>query len=224
MGLDWKPLNKPLAGREEEYEDIFLTLSGKKKANTSILGSLFGKKQKSEEELLEQFLDISIPAYETLTAPKVGFDEKANEWAKSQFDQRTDKNQPLQEFLQEMHGYHVVDLVTEHDGIPVYIAPHYEPHVFRAQFLQICEQILGEEMMEEAYTSQLAPGTVDFGKRLMKIAEDYASKYNLQYLKEQRIPPDSDEDTPESKVHILFSAAKWLLWWGQRGHGYEADF
>ncbi len=217
-------MNKPLAGREQEYEDIFLVLSGKKKESTSFLGSLFSKKQKSQEELLEHFLEISIPAYETLKAPRVGFDESADEWAKSIYEQRTDKDQSLEEFLQSMYGYYVVELAPESDGVPVYIAPHYEPHIFRGQFLHDCKPIIREEMLEEAYTSQLARDTVDFGNRLMKIADDYAAQRNLQYLKNQRIPPDSDEDTPESKAHIMFSAAKWLLWWGQRGHGYEADF
>ena len=53
---------------------------------------------------------------------------------------------------------------------------------------------------------------------------DYATQNNIIYLKNQRIRPDFDEDSAESKAHIMFSAAKWLLWWGERGYGYEADF
>ncbi|MEQ9090093.1 MAG: hypothetical protein RIE52_03340 [Balneola sp.] len=224
MGLDWKPMHKPKPGREQEYEDIFLTLTGKKKQDTSILGKLFGKKEKSQDELLETFFNISIEPYETLEAPRVGFDERATDWAKSKFEQRTDKDQTLEEFLESMDGYYVVDLVPDHDGIPMYITPNDERHIFRGQFLRDCETIIGEDMLEEAYTSQLAEGAMDFGQRIMKIADDYAMQHNVQSLKEQKEPPDADEESPESNAHIMFSAAKWLLWWGQKGHGYEADF
>lgn len=222
MGLDWNPMNRPKPGREEEYESIFMALQ--KKEETSFFSKLLGKKQNNKEKLLESFLDISIPSYETLNAPKVGFDATATEWAKGRYEFRENKDISLEEFLRQMHGYYVVELVPEHDGIPLYIAPHYEPHVFRGQFLRDCEQIIGERMLETAYTSQLAQGAVMFGQQIMGIADDYAIKNNITYLKNQRLPPDFDEDSAKSKAHIMFSAAKWLLWWGERGHGYEADF
>ena len=58
----------------------------------------------------------------------------------------------------------------------------------------------------------------------MAIADKVAIENNLLYLKEQRIPPDTDEDSLENKVHILYSAAKWLIFYGKNGHGYEANF
>jgi len=222
MGLDWKPMNRPKPGREKEYEDIFLALQ--KKEETPLFSKLFGKKQNSRERLLESFFDISIPAYDTLDAPRVGLDDKATEWAKGQYKFGEDKGLSLEEFLRQMYGYYVVELVPEHDGIPLYIAPHFEPHIFRGQFLRDCEGIIGEQMLETAYTSQLSHGAIMFGQQIMRIADDYATQNGVIYLKNQRIPPDFDEDSAESKAHIMFSAAKWLLWWGERGHGYEADF
>jgi hypothetical protein len=38
------------------------------------------------------------------------------------------------------------------------------------------------------------------------------------------MPPDTDEDSLESKIHILYAAAKWLIFYGKNGHGFEADF
>ena len=58
----------------------------------------------------------------------------------------------------------------------------------------------------------------------MDIANEYAKENNCEYLRDQRVPPDLDNDKPECKAHVLFSAAKWLIWWGERGHGFEADF
>lgn len=44
------------------------------------------------------------------------------------------------------------------------------------------------------------------------------------HLKSQRISPETDEDSIESKLHIVYSLAKWLTFYGRNGHGYEADF
>ncbi len=58
----------------------------------------------------------------------------------------------------------------------------------------------------------------------MPDAEKIAKERNLEYLKTQRCPPESDEETIESKLHIVYSLAKWLIFYGKNGHGYEADF
>jgi hypothetical protein len=150
-------------------------------------------------------LSISTTGYETLLAPRVGIDDQATEWAKRKYEFRTEKDQSLPDFLKSNQGYYAVDLVPVNDGIPVYIALHYEAHIFRAQFLNMCEDIIGPAMLEEAYKSQLALGTINFGDRLMSLADAYAKKHQLEYLKDQRLPPDGDEKLPESKVHILFS-------------------
>ena len=123
-----------------------------------------------------------------------------------------------------MQGYYVVDLVAECDGIPVYIAMHDEAHIFRAQFLNDCEEILGTELFERAYETKLAEETKEYANELMEIADQYATSNNCSQLKNQRTPPEVDEDSPEAKAHILFSAARWLQFWSSRGHGMEADF
>ncbi len=224
MGLDWKPMNKPHNGYEDEYRRLFNLLTGEEKQKVSIIDKLKGKKEIDRDELLSQFLSISSTAYETLDAPQVGIDKEATKWAKSQFPNRNDKSQTLSGFLNQMHGFYVLDLVPECDGLPKYIAMHDEAHVFRAQFLKDCEGILGEEIFNRAYESKLAKETLEYANELMEIAEAYASTNNCLNLKEERIPPDVDEDSAEAKAHILFSAAKWLHFWSSRGHGMEADF
>jgi hypothetical protein len=56
------------------------------------------------------------------------------------------------------------------------------------------------------------------------IADKMAIDHDLLYLKNQRTPPDTDEESLESKVHIIYAAAKWLVFYGENGHGYKADF
>ena len=55
-------------------------------------------------------------------------------------------------------------------------------------------------------------------------ADRIAEENSLQFLKDQRLPPDTCEDNIESKLHIIYSLAKWLIFYGKNGHGYEADF
>ena len=78
--------------------------------------------------------------------------------------------------------------------------------------------------MSEAWNTKMATETLEYGNRLMEVADKLAKEHNLEHLKSQRLPPDTDEDTIESKLHILFSLAKWLIFYGKNGHGYEADF
>lgn len=224
MGLDWKPMNKPHSGNEDEYRRLFKLLTGEEKQKISFIDKLNGKKELDRDELLNQFLSISSTAYETLNAPQVGIDEKATKWAKSQFPNREDKSLTESEFMSQMHGFYILDLVPECDGLPKYNAMHHEAYVFRAQFLNDCEEILGPELFNKAYESKLKEETLEYATQLMELAENYASTHNCLNLKDERIPPDVEEDSAEAKAHILFSAAKWLKFWSSRGHGLEADF
>jgi hypothetical protein len=224
MGLDWRPIDKPKPGFEAEYGELINLLLGKQKQQISFFDRLKGIKPKTIEQLRKRFFEITISPYVTLNAPIVGDDIEATKWAESKFESRIDKSKTFEQFMESMKGFYAVDLVPENDGIPVYIAMHDECHIFRGQFLRDCEDIIGKDLYEEAYISKLSQETVDFGNRLMKVADEYSKKHNCEYLKAQRIIPDFDEDKPETKAHILFSAAKWLIWWGELGHGFEADF
>lgn len=99
-----------------------------------------------------------------------------------------------------------------------------DENVFRGQFLADCVDIIGEDLVNEAWGTKLADDTLDYGNRLMSVADKLAKEKNLEYLKAQRLPPDTDEGSIESKLHIVFSLAKWLIFYGKNGHGYEADF
>lgn len=217
-------MNKPHSGYEVEYKRVFKLLTSEEKQEIGFIDKLKGKKELSNDELLEKFLSISSTAYETLNAPQVGLNEEATKWAESQFEKREDQSLTIDGFMQQMQGYYVLDLVAECDGLPMYIAMHDEAYVFRAQFLNDCENILGAELSEMAYESKLAGESLDYANRLMVVAEQYAKENNCVELMYERKPPETDEDSPESKAHILFSAAKWLIFWSSKGHGMEADF
>jgi len=218
-----RPMGKPKQGFEKRFVEIFEMVTQDKIPQPTFFDKLKGKKQPTKDELLKEWFENQIQTYETIKAPKVGRDKEVDEWVKQQYLE-SDKKLTEEEFIKEYDGYYVIELAKEIDGVPMYISLQQDRNVFRGQFLQDCSDLIGEELVSEAWNTKLADETLDYGQRLMKVADEIASKNNLQYLKEQRLPPDGDEDSIESKLHIIYSLAKWLIFYGKNGHGYEADF
>lgn len=223
MGLDMRPMGKPKPGFEKRFQEIFEMVSKDKIPQPSILDKLKGKKLPTRDELLQEWFAGQIQTYETIKAPKVGKDKEADKWIRNKYEELEQKP-TLEEFLREHIGYYVIELAKEQDGVPVYIAMGQDENVFRGQFLNNCIDIIGEDLVNEAWETKLANATLDYGNRLMAVADKLAKEKKLEYLKTQRLPPDTNEDSVESKLHIVFSLAKWLIFYGKNGHGYEADF
>jgi hypothetical protein len=223
MGLDMRPMGKPKPGFEKRYHEIFEMISKDNIPQPSFLDKLKGKKYPTKDELLQEWLANQIQTYETIKSPRVGRDKEAEEWIVNKYNELQQKP-PLEQFLKEYDGYYVIELSKEQDGVPVYIAMGQDENVFRGQFLQDCIDLIGEDLVNEAWETKLADATLDYGQRLMTIADRIANENNLQYLKDQRLPPDTELESIESKLHIVYSLAKWLIFYGKNGHGYEADF
>jgi hypothetical protein len=223
MGLDMRPMGKPKPGFEERYNQIFRLVQGVEKQELSLFDRLKGKKLPTKDDLLKEWFENQIPSYETIKAPRVGRDKEADEWIKEKY-QESDKKISESEFITEHEGYYVIELAKELDGVPMYIAMNQDRNVFSGQFMQDCVDLIGEDLVSEAWNTKLADDTLDYGNRLMQIADRIADESSLQYLKHQRMPPDTDEDSIEWRLHIVYSLAKWLIFYGKNGHGYEADF
>jgi hypothetical protein len=223
MGLDMIPMGKPKLGFEKRFVEIFEMLTKNSFPKPSFLDKIKGIKYPTKEELLQEWLTNQIQTYETIKAPRVGRDKEADEWIKNKYDELEEKP-TFEEFSKEYKGYYVIELAKELDGVPVYIAMGQDENVFRGEFLRDCEDLIGEDLMNEAWNTKMARETLEYGHSLMEAADTLAKQYNLTYLKSQRLPPDASEETIESKLHILFSLAKWLIFYGKNGHGYEADF
>jgi hypothetical protein len=223
MGLDMRPMGKPKPGFEKRYNQIFRIIQGTEKQELSFLDKLRGKKRLAKDDLLKEWFENQIPSYETIRAPKVGRDKVADEWIKEKY-QESDKKISESEFINRNEGYFVIELAQELDGIPMYIAMNQDRNVFRGQFIQDCADLIGEDLVSEAWNTKLAKETLDYGQKLMTVGDEIAEKNNLQYLKQQRKPPEAEETSIEWKLHIVYSLAKWLVFYGKNGHGYEADF
>jgi hypothetical protein len=223
MGLDMRPMGKPKPGFEKRFLEIFEMVNQDKIPQATFLDKLIGKKLPTREELLKEWFANQIQTYETIKAPRVGRDKEADEWIKKKYNE-TDKSISESEFIQQHEGLYVIELAKETDGVPVYIALDQDENVFRGQFMQDCIDLIGEDLVSEAWETKLAKETLDYGQRLMKVADKIAIEKGLQFLNDQRLPPDSDEDSIESKLHVVYSLSRWLIFYGANGHGYEADY
>ena len=224
MGLDWNPLPKPKPGFEQESERLF-ELLGELPAKVGWFEKLRRRRKGIDRDALDRrWNEIQITPYETLQAPQVGISDAATEWALLRFAEIKDQKPTKDEFLQEMNGYYVLDLVPKCDGIPWYSnggMGYVEKFSFRAQFLSSCEHIIGRDTLEKCYISCLAPGLNALGQELRTWAVSYSVREGVAQV-EHIEKPDFELETAESNAHILFSAARWCEYWSSRGHGLEA--
>ena len=213
MGLDMRPLSKPKAGKEQRFYELYSLIPSE---NLS---------PDQREQLLEEWFALGIPSYETIKAPQVGRDAQADAWLREQYDADDNPDKPpFDEVYQDYQGYYVIELAPEQDSVPVYLAFGQDENVFRGQFLADCQELIGEDLLNEAWSNHLAEEAVDYAHRLIAAVTPTAQQHGLEYLKDQYEPPEADPESLESQLHIVYSLARWLIFYGSRGHGYEADF
>lgn len=239
MGLDWNPLGKSKPGHEAEFAETLRRILAadsdrsmdpppRRPGFGGFLRDLVaGSPSKKEiERLLARPREIEITPYETLNAPRVGSDEAADKWAVAQYDNRADKAIGVAEFVEQWRGYYVLDLLAPCDGLPVYsnsgLSRSVERFSFRAQFFRYCERMLGDRLLDEAYRHHTAEQLADYGRRLRDCVIAFAEDHGVTAVFERRLLEDYREESPSSQAHIVMSAARWCLFWSDRGHGMEA--
>lgn len=207
MGLDWNPGNKPKPSFEKEFEKLFHKLQSQ---------WCFRRKAKTD-----RFHDISITAFETLGAPQVGRDETANNWAREMYAKQS-RDATEAEWLKKLEGFYVLSLVAPCDGIPRYSngspGGYVEPYSFRAQFLVDSTDIIGAELLNEAYESKLPVELLAYGRRLLTKAESFAKAKGLDINNLNT----EDVDSIESRLDAVLAAGRWCIFWAERGHILDA--
>lgn len=262
MGLDWNPGPKPKPGFEQEFRELFEKVEAKSESaddtpNGSVLGKTLGafglgRRQAGssvrtlKEAMLARLEEVSTSPFETLEAPQVGHHPEADEWARKRFA-RQSANMSLQRWMERMKGYYVLDAVPPCDGLPLYTngqpGGYVEAFSFRADFLRDCEDIIGVEMLGDAYESKLSDALVEFGGALLRKAEEYAQEngIDLEAIDGERLLDDAAERAREAagddavtelgpyllsvdnfKLDVIRAAARWCIFWGERGHLMEA--
>jgi len=210
MGLDWNPGPKPKPGHKEEYLELYQRIDV---ADEDELGPL-----------RERFEDITITAFETLNTPRVGYDAAATEWIREKYEEQKPDMTPEQ-WVEQFKGFYVLPLLPRCDGLPWYTngypGGYVEQYAFRAQFLKDCEDIIGEDLLNEGYGSKLPPALLIYGNALVARAKSYAVKEGFDLPDLDNEPPD-DPDSDAFHLHTVISAGRWCIFWAERGHFLEA--
>ena len=240
MGLDWQPIARPKPGHEADfetiyrhiYEDVPIEVPRRKK------WGLF-RDQRAEradrdaarQTMLNRIDEIGVLPEEAVGAPRVGHDRNADEWLIQNTRNRRNKEIGDEELLKKLHGFYVVALAPESDGVPIYsngwIPMGYcQPYTFRAQFFRDFGDWMGHELVQEAWTNHRAAALCDYGRRLRDKVSGFADARGIpREILDARAPlEDDEEDTPVFQAHVVMSAARWCQWWGERGHGMQAYF
>lgn len=225
MGLDWNPLGKPKPGNEDEFASIFVQLGESR--DWGWFEKIRRRRQgRDRESLLTRWTEIQITPHQTVGAPQVGSSAEADAWARQRYKELQLSDVSESEFMAQMQGEYVLALAPPCDGFPYYsnwTAGYVERFSFRGQFLHYSEDIISAETFEKCYVSCLAAGLATLGHELRACATSYARDKNLEHI-EFVAGVDFEEKSPERKLHILYSAARWCEYWSSRGHGLEADW
>lgn len=188
-----------------------------------------------DEELTEQettrFQEISIPAFERLDAPRVGYDSAANDWIVAVRKAQTADE--VAAVLKDFHGYFAVALV-KCDGVPAYShAGLYEgvdETSFRGSFLSHCKSVLNKDLIAAAWEHRFPESAIEYGQALLEAAK-VATELGPQPAKKKGFLAQMglgfkarpDNFTHEEQIEIVDAAGRWFVFWGERGHAIRAD-
>ena len=217
MELEWNPLCAPKPGHETEFLTLFKLLRSLRTIATEAV---------DRSGLDRRWNEIQVNPYETIKAPRVGTDAVADKWIAARYAAWQSPSQSETDFIREMQGFYVLQLVSPCDGFPYYSnggCGNVERFSFRAQLLSNCEEILGRTTLKQIYRSCLGSVLQGLGEDMQALAAHFADKRGIAHV-ESVARSDFEEGSAEQKVHIVFSAAKWCKFWSDRGHGLAANW
>ena len=215
MGLDLVVEGCAKPGHEDEWRRL--------------LKRSFAEKELSEAEVA-RFQEISISGYQRIGAPRVGHDSAANEWMLKAQNAKTPEDAAAA--LKKFEGYYVVRPV-ECDGVPKYssggLYEGADETSFRGAFLKDCEDVLNEDLLNEAWNHKFPEGAVAYGKALLAAAEaaeagGRAPKRRRSLLSRLGLAKEREPVEIAEQLDIVRAAGRWFIFWGGRGHPIRAWF
>lgn len=194
-----------------------------------LLERSFGNEDLSDAEVT-RFHEISIPGYEHVGAPRVGYDSAANRWILEARKAKTPEE--IESVLKEFNGHYVVQLV-ECDRVPKFssggLYEGADETSFRGAFLQECSDVLSKDLLSDAWNHKFPDAAVAYGKALLaaEAAAESAGRTpkrrhtllcRLGLAKEHEPMPMAEQ------LEIVRAAGRWFIYWGERGHPIRAWF
>lgn len=183
----------------------------------------------------DRFGEISTPAYEAIGAPRVGYDEVADQWIIKA--QKADTEEAAAAVLRDFHSYYVLRLV-QCDGVPEFsnggLYDGVDETSFRGAFLTGCGDVLSARLIEDAWNHKMPEAAVAYGQALLAAADEAEARGPpppspssrpgfLARLGLARPKPARSEPFPD-QLKIVRAAGRWFVFWGERGHPIRAWF
>lgn len=219
MGLDLVVEGCARPGREAEWRRT--------------LERAFGNDELSEADVA-RFAEISIPPYERVGAPRVGYDSAADTWIIEA--KKASTLEEIAEILKDFHGYYALRLV-KCDGVPEYshggLYEGLDETSFRGAFLTGCDDVLEKDLIDKAWGHKFPEEAVGYGQALLAAASVApATRPSPETLPPKRrffsrlgLGKKASEPIPlEEQLKIVEAAGRWFVFWGERGHPIRAWF
>lgn len=180
------------------------------------------------EAEIARFIEISIPGYERIGAPRVGFDAAADAWVIEARKARTPED--VAKTLKDFHGYCVLRLV-KCDGVPNYsnggLYDGVDETSFRGEFLKSCTSVIDEQLLDAAWEHKLPEAAIKYGRALLAAAEGAetsARDARRSFLSRLGLFKSAGPAPLPEQLDIVRAAGRWFVFWGERGHPIRAYF
>lgn len=205
MGLDWIPGARALPGKEAEFN--------------ALLNRIKVSSGDELSKLNDQLDTISSFKLDALIIPRVGIDAAADEYMRKLYAEQK-PNESFDDWCNKYKGQRVLDLAEPCDGLPKYSnAGMYEDvdiTSFRANFLKDCVEIIGDELLEQAFNLMTAEELCAYGRSLERKAHQFADKNGINLSSVDWTLEEKEERL--ELLDIVLCASRYCLFWG--GHGY----
>lgn len=203
MGLDWLAGNRPIEGQEE----LFWRLFGELEAEM-------------DDDKLERWHQIGVPAYRCVGAPVVGENKLADAWLEERLAAKGFFGANRERKLREMAGHVALELAPSCDGLPVYshggLYDGVDATSFRGEMLVGCEAAIGPALLQRAYDRKRPEPGLAYGHALRERAAIWAREHGCEHvIGVYQLVAASPE---EHVAHVVDSAGRWCLYWASRGH------
>lgn len=215
MGLDLIVEGCAKPGHESEWREL--------------LERSFADEELSDAEVTH-FQEICIPAFERIDAPRVGYDDAANEWILSARQPKTAEEGAA--VLKEFHGYRVLRLVKS-DGVPQHshggLYEGADETSFRGSFFNDCKDVLSRKLLSDAWSHKFPEQAVAYGRALLAAADAAETagktpKVHHTVFSRLGLSKARDPIPIAEQLDIVREAGRWFIFWGERGHAIRAWF
>jgi hypothetical protein len=201
VGLDWQLVSPARRGKKAAQGKVRKKIAALQKKGTD---------DERIADVTAQLAEVEVDPFEVLHAPKIGIDDEATDWLRAGWKKGDYGRVSFKTLVARAHGQVVRDLTGPPEALPAIRGMAAGPLDFRGQALEYAGEVVGEELVAEAWNHHSAKQVLDYAARLSRALVSFRRRH-------PRMPKKSKD-----AVEIVEDAVRWLRFWGERGFGYHA--